>query len=103
MVIAGIFASSNLSAQKKDLAMSGQKLSISVDFALPTGNAKEIYRIGFGGLLQFQTPIAQNLNFTGSAGYLSFAGEEFPVADKSTIELGARYEVWSGDNRVIPI
>ncbi|WP_367868730.1 hypothetical protein [Pedobacter sp. WC2423] len=149
--IAGIFAVSNVSAQKKDPAMSGQKLGIGVDFGLPTGNFNNLYKLGVGGSLLFQTPIANNLNFTGSAGYLSFTakkfagvklydnyaaipvkaglryflaenvfvggelgaafgtntgagtsfvyspnlGVEFPVADKSSIELGARYESWS--------
>ena len=153
--IAGIFAFSNVSAQKKDPAMSGQKLGIGVDFGLPTGDLNETHKLGIGGSLLFQTPIAQNLNFTASAGYMSFTGKdvtfpvigtikvpnysaipvkaglryflaenifvggelgaafgtnegagtsfvytpnvgvEFPVADKSTIELGARYESWS--------
>lgn len=161
--IAGIFAVSNVSAQKKDPAMSGQKLGIGVDFALPTGGTNDLYKLGFGGSLQFQTPIAQSLNFTGSAGYLNFTGKElignlkypkynaiplkaglryflaenfyvggelgaaigtsdgsrtsfvyspglgveFPVADKSTIELGARYEGWSGDRKdnslIVPV
>jgi hypothetical protein len=160
--IAGIFAFSNVSAQKKDPAMSGQKLGIGVDFALPTGNTNDLYKLGFGGSLLFQTPIAQSLNFTGSAGYLNFTGKdfggikypkysaiplkaglryflaenifvggelgaaigtssgartsfiytpnigvEFPVADKSTIELGARYEGWSGDRKdnslIVPV
>ncbi|KIO77334.1 hypothetical protein TH53_10015 [Pedobacter lusitanus] len=155
--IAGIFAFSNVSAQKKDPAMSGQKLGIGVDFGLPTGNFNNAYKLGVGGSLLFQTPVAHNLNFTASAGYLSFSGKsislgslgtykapnfaaipvkaglryflaenvfvggelgaafgtstgagtsfiytpnlgvEFPVADKSTIELGARYESWSKD------
>ncbi|QNK63010.1 outer membrane beta-barrel protein [Pedobacter sp. PAMC26386] len=153
--IAGVFAFSNVSAQKKDPAMSGQKLGIGVDFGLPTGDLNKTHKLGIGGSLLFQTPIAQSLNFTASAGYLSFAGKdiissgsssikfanyaaipvkagvryflaenifvggelgaafgtssgsgtsfiytpnvgvEFPVADKSTIELGARYESWS--------
>ncbi|RAJ31657.1 outer membrane beta-barrel protein [Pedobacter cryoconitis] len=155
--IAGIFAVSNVSAQRKDPAMSGQKLGIGVDFALPTGTTNDYYKLGVGGSLQFQTPIAHNLNFTGSAGYLSFTGKEylggilktptyaaiplkaglryfvaenfyvggelgaaigtssgantafvyspgagfeFPVANKSTVEIGARYEGWSSGNNV---
>ncbi len=36
--------------------------------------------------------------------YAPGVGVEFPVADKSTLELGARYEGWSkkGDNSVTP-
>ena len=153
--IAGIFAFSSVSAQTKDPAMSGQKLGIGVDFAFPTGNSSNYYKLGYGGSLQFQTPIVEKLNFTASAGYLNFKGKdftipgfgtipganvgaipvkagiryflaenfyaggelgaafgtsdgagtafvytpnigvEFPVADKSTIDFGARYEAWS--------
>ncbi|MBB6497944.1 outer membrane beta-barrel protein [Pedobacter cryoconitis] len=158
--IAGIFAFSNVSAQTKDPAMSGQKLGIGLDFALPTGNTNNLYKLGFGGSLQYQTPIAQSLNFTADAGFLSFSGKdfggfkypkysaipvkaglryflvenvfvggeigaafgtssgaktsfiytpgvgvEFPVANKSTIELGARYEGWTGGNNniIVPV
>ena len=155
--IAGVFAFSTVSAQTKDPAMSGQKLGIGVDFAFPTGNFGDVQKFGIGGSLQFQTPIVEKLNFTASAGYLSFTGKdigtiggvtlkypnaaaipvkagvryflaenfyaggelgaafgtsngsgtsfiytpnigvEFPVADKSTIDLGARYEAWSNN------
>lgn len=153
--IAGIFAFSSVSAQTKDPAMSGQKLGIGVDFAFPTGSSSDFYKLGYGGSLQFQTPIVEKLNFTASAGYLNFKGKditypvigtikggnsgaipvkagiryflaenfyaggelgaafgtsdgagtafvytpnigvEFPVADKASIDLGARYESWS--------
>lgn len=156
--IAGIFAFSNLSAQTKDVAMSGQKLGIGAEFAFPTGNFGDAYKLGYGGSLQFQTPIADKLNFTATAGYLNFTGKdyttpigtykladygsipvkagvryflaenfyaggelgasfavsngysgtafvytpnigvEFPVADKASIDLGARYEAWSKDS-----
>jgi hypothetical protein len=153
--IAGMFAFSNVSAQKKDPAMTGQKLGIGAEFAFPTGNFGDFYKLGYGGSLQFQTPVATNLNFTLSAGYLNFTGKdiastgfgtikyanfgaipvkaglnyflaenvyvgaelgasfgtsdgagtafvytphvgvEFPVSDKSSIDLSARYEAWS--------
>ena len=146
--IAGVFAFSSVSAQTKDPAMSGQKLGVGVDFALPTGRFNDFYKVGYGGSLQFQTPIIEKLNFTASAGYLNFKvkgdsfpggyydvipvkagvryflaenfyagaeagaaiglgkgesnfiytpniGVEFPVANKSTIDLGVRYESWS--------
>jgi opacity protein-like surface antigen len=153
--IAGIFAFSNVSAQTKDVAMSGSKLGIGADFAFPTGDFGDVAKMGYGGSLQFQTPIASKLNFTASGGYLNFQGKdttipglgtidggnvgfipvkagiryflaenfyaggelgaafatgdadgtafvytpnigvEFPVADKASIDLGARYEAWS--------
>jgi len=148
--IAGIFAFSNVSAQTKDVAMSGQKLGIGAEFAFPTGNFGDVYNLGYGGSLQFQTPIAEKLNFTATAGFLNFKakdefgggnygtipvkigaryflaenfyaggelgaafgtqdgsntsfvytphiGVEFPVSDKGSIDLGARYEAWSQD------
>ena len=153
--IAGMFAFSNVSAQSKDPAMTGKKLGIGAEFAFPTGNFGDFYKLGYGGSLQFQTPIVTNLNFTLSAGYMNFTGEdiantgagtikfanfgaipvkaginyflaenlyvggelgasfgtsdnagtafvytprvgvEFPVSDKGSIDLSARYESWS--------
>ncbi|WP_316743503.1 outer membrane beta-barrel protein [Pedobacter antarcticus] len=156
--LAGMFAWSTASAQVRDPAMSGAKLSIGADFALPTGNTSNAYKLGFGGSLQYQQPIADQLNFTASAGYLNFTGKdaaggllkfrdyaaipvkvglryflaenfyaggelgaafgtsdgartsfvytpgigvEFPVSDKGSIDLGARYEGWSsGDYKI---
>lgn len=145
--IAGLFAFSSVKAQK-DVAMTGPKLGIGAEFAFPTGSYGDVYKLGYGGSLLYQHPVAANLNLTGSAGYLSFKakdtfgggsygsipvkagaryfvaenffiggelgavfstesgggtafayspgiGVEFPVADKSAIELGARYEGWS--------
>ncbi|WP_285054970.1 outer membrane beta-barrel protein [Pedobacter ginsengisoli] len=153
--IAGIFTFSTVKAQ--DAAMSGPKLGIGAEFGFPMGDFGDGYKFGVGGSLLYQHPIADKLNLTGSAGYLSFQGKdidteigtislgsagfipvkaglryflaeniyvggelgavfatgdgasgtafayapgvgvEFPVADKSTIELGGRYEGWSND------
>jgi len=148
--LAGMFAISNVSAQTKDPAMSGQKLGIGAEFAFPTGDFGDVTDFGFGGSLQFQTPIVEKLNFTATAGYLNFKnkdvfgggnfgiipvkigaryflaenfyaggelgaafgtsdnsetsfvytpniGVEFPVSDKGSIDLGARYEAWSNN------
>ena len=153
--IAGIFTFSTVKAQ--DAAMSGPKLGIGVEFGFPMGDFGDVSKFGVGGSLTYQHPIADKLNLTGNAGYLSFQGKdyellgttvkggnfgyvpvkaglryflaeniyvggelgavfatgdgasgtafayapgvgvEFPVADKSTIELGGRYEGWSND------
>jgi opacity protein-like surface antigen len=152
--IAGIFTFSNVKAQ--DAAMSGPKLGIGAEFGFPMGDFGDFSKFGVGGSLTYQHPIADKLNLTGNAGYLSFQGKdyevagvtvkggnfgyvpvkaglryflaenifvagelgavfstedgggtafayapgigvEFPVADKSTIELGGRYEGWSND------
>jgi opacity protein-like surface antigen len=153
--IAGLFAFSSVKAQK-DVAMTGPKLGIGAEFAFPMGDFGDGYKLGYGGSLTYQHPIASNLNLTGNAGYLDFTGKEvsvmgvtfknpsigfipvkaglryflaenifvngelgavfstksgvgtafayspgigveFPVADKSTIELGGRYEGWSNN------
>lgn len=148
--IAGLFAFSNVSAQTKDVAMSGNKFGIGAEFAFPTGSFGDFYDLGYGASLQFQTPIVEKLNFTATAGYLNFKakdeigggnygaipvkigaryfiaenfyaggelgasfgteegsetsfvytpniGVEFPVSDKGSIDLGARYEAWSNN------
>lgn len=160
--LAGMFAFSNASAQTKDPAMGGQKLGIGVEFALPTGGSSDIYKVGYGGSLQYQAPVAPSLNFTATAGYLNFKGKdipgtnlefqnynaipvkvglryflaenfyaggevgaafgtsdgaktsfiytpglgvEFPVADKGSIDFGARFEGWTGGNNnvILPV
>ncbi len=150
--IAGFFAFSGAKAQ--DAAMSGPKLGIGAEFAFPMGDFGDVSKFGVGGSLQYQHPIANKLNVTGSAGYLNFQGKdiegtglkfantgfipvkaglryflaenifvagelgaafgtsdgagtafayspgvgvEFPVADKSTLELSGRYEGWSNN------
>ena len=158
--IAGLFAFSSVKAQ--DVAMSGPKLGIGVEFGFPMGDFGDAVDFGVGGSLLYQHPIANKLNFTANAGYLNFQGKdvtiggttfdggslgviplkaglryfiaenifvngelgavfgteegfgtrfayspgvgvEFPVAYKSTVELGARYEGWSkGDGLVTP-
>jgi hypothetical protein len=155
--IAGVLGFSSVNAQTKDVAMTGSKLGIGAEFAFPTGDFGDAYDFGYGGSLQFQTPIANKLNFIATGGYLNFKGKEiadvgnttikvadqgfvplkigaryflaenfyaggelgaaigtgsnsstafiytphigveFPVADKSTIDLGARYEAWSNN------
>ena len=157
LALASVTGLGSVNAQTKDVAMTGSKLGIGAEFTFPTGQFSEYFKFGYGASLQFQTPIANNLNFTATAGYLSFNGKdditvgtqtgtlpnynvvplkvgaryfilenlyaggelgvaiatsigsgtgfiytpnigiEFPVADKSTIDLGARYEVFSNN------
>jgi hypothetical protein len=103
--IAGVFAFSNVSAQK----VKGPKLGLGADFAVPMGSLSDSYKFGFGGSLLFQTPIAKNLNFTASAGYLNLVGKsnvqylalnshgfyvdqtDVPNAGVVPVKIGARY------------
>jgi len=150
--VAGLFAFSSVNAQ----VIKSPKLSLGAEFGFPVGDSGDGTDFGFGGSLQYQHPVAENLLVTGSAGYLNFkgkdfdfggvtikgensgyipvkagaryyfgenffvngelgaafstksgsggstafvyspgAGVEFEVSDKSSLELGARYEGWS--------
>lgn len=86
--IAGMFAFSNLSAQTKDPAMSGSKLGIGAEFAFPTGDFGDATDFGYGGSLQFQTPIIEKLNFTASAGYLNFKNKNVDLPGGVTYKGG---------------
>ncbi|MEJ7559908.1 MAG: hypothetical protein WKF66_16470 [Pedobacter sp.] len=157
IAIAGLLGFSSVSAQTKDVAMTGSKIGIGAEFAFPTGQFGDYYNFGYGASLQFQTPITNRLKFIATGGYLTFKGKdnitigtetgtlpiygvvplkvgaryflsenfyaggelggaiattfgsgngfiytphigvEFPVADKSTIDFGARYEAWSNN------
>lgn len=105
MAIAGLFAFSNVSAQN----VKGSKLGVGVDFAVPMGNLSDGYKFSVGGSLLFQTPIANKLNFTASAGYLNLLGKsnvqylalnnngfyfdqaDVPNAGVVPVKVGARY------------
>ncbi|WP_432713334.1 hypothetical protein [Pedobacter sp.] len=94
--ITGVLAFSSASAQNaKDPAMNGQKLGVGVEFGLPVGNFGDIYNLGVGGSLVYQVPVAANLNFTGSAGYISFKSKEMAGLTHSfgtiPVKAGLRY------------
>lgn len=92
--IAGIFAFSNVKAQK-DPAMSGPKIGIGAEFAFPTGNFGDVYNFGYGGSLNYQHPVAPNMNLTASAGYINFETKEVLGAKFNSgfipVKVGARY------------
>ena len=77
LAISGIFAFSTVSAQTKESAWHGQQLSFGFDAAAPVGDFSDFHKFGLGLSVQFQTPIAKNLNFTASVGYLNFTGKEY--------------------------
>ncbi|HKG08786.1 MAG TPA: outer membrane beta-barrel protein [Pedobacter sp.] len=85
--IAGIFAFSSAKAQ--DAAMSGPKLGVGAEFAFPMGDFGDVSKFGVGGSLLYQHPIANKLNLTGSAGYLSFQGKDFDVPGLGTVKADA--------------
>ena len=77
LAVSGVFAFSTVSAQTKSSGLHGQQLSFGVDAVAPLGNLSDSHKFGFGGSVQFQTPIVENLNFTASVGYLSFVGKYY--------------------------
>nr|WP_068892071.1 outer membrane beta-barrel protein [Pedobacter panaciterrae] len=95
--IAGIFAFSSVKAQK-DVAMTGPKLGIGAEFAFPIGDFGDVTKLGYGGSLLYQHPVATNLNLTGSAGFINFQSKDLPIVGKVNsgyipVKAGARYFV----------
>ncbi|MES2827817.1 MAG: outer membrane beta-barrel protein [Bacteroidota bacterium] len=74
--IVGLLGFTSLNAQTKDPAMGGPKLGIGAEFAFPTGSTADGVDFGYGGSLQYQHPIANKLNVTGSAGFINFKSKE---------------------------
>ncbi|RZK65471.1 MAG: hypothetical protein EOO85_28275, partial [Pedobacter sp.] len=98
--IAGVLGFSSVNAQTKDVAMTGSKLGIGAEFAFPTGDFGDAYDLGYGGSLQFQTPIANKLNFIATGGYMNFQGKDINIAGINgkvpnlgvvPLKIGARY------------
>ena len=96
--IAGLFAFSSVKAQK-DVAMTGPKLGIGAEFAFPMGDFGDFYKLGYGGSLLYQHPVASNLNLTGSAGYLSFkAKDQFGGGTSGSIPVKAVARYFVAEN-----
>ncbi len=95
--VAGLFAFSNVNGQTKDVGMTGAKLGIGADFAFPMGDFGDATDFGFGGSLGVQLPVANKLNITGSAGYLSFKSKEILGTTYTSgfvpVKAGARFFV----------
>ena len=92
--ICGFLSFSSAYAQK-DPAMNGPKLGIGVEFGLPVGDFGDVYNLGVGGSLVYQHPLATNLNFTGSAGYINFSNEDNALVKVNAaaipVKAGIRY------------
>ncbi|WP_316817388.1 hypothetical protein [Pedobacter nyackensis] len=88
--VAGLFAFSSVNAQTK-----APKLSVGAEFAFPMGDFGDGMNLGYGGSLQYQHPVAENLLVTGSAGYLNFQSKEILGQKINTgfvpVKVGARY------------
>jgi hypothetical protein len=93
--VAGLFAFSSVNAQTKS-----PKLSLGAEFAFPIGDFGDFYNFGYGGSLQYQHPVAENLLVTGSAGYTNFQSKEILGVKVNSgaipVKAGARY--YFGEN-----
>lgn len=93
--VAGLFAFSSVNAQTKS-----PKLSLGAEFAFPMGDYGDLMNLGYGGSLQYQHPVAENLLVTGSAGYLNFQSKDFGFGKINSgaipVKAGARY--YFGEN-----
>src|SRR5215212_1955175 len=53
------------------------RLSLGVELALPMGDFADQTNLGVGGSLRYELPLGDGpLSFTGTAGVISFGGEE---------------------------
>lgn len=65
VLLTGAYAQSNLSA-------GGPKLSVGLDFGVPLGDLGKSHTVGFGGSGKVELPLSSNLNFTLTAGYITY-------------------------------
>ncbi len=59
------------------------QVSVGLDIAFPTDNFSNIAATGFGGSLRYENPISNKLNWTVSAGYLSFGEKVYKIGNVS--------------------
>jgi len=71
--IAALFISFNSFAQ----------FSAGLDLGLPVGNFSNIASTGFGLSARYEAPITGQLNWTASAGFLSFSGKTYNIVNVS--------------------
>jgi len=71
LIIVAVFLLTGAYAQSNSPA-AGPKLSVGLDFGLPLGDLGRIYTIGFGGSGKAELPLSSNLNFTFTAGYITY-------------------------------
>src|SRR5436853_3782470 len=52
------------------------RLSLGVELAMPIGDFADQSNMGVGGSLRYEHPLGDNFAFTGTAGVISFGGDE---------------------------
>jgi hypothetical protein len=78
----------------------GMRFSAGIEGAFPMGTFGDGAGTGIGGSLRIELPIGDKLGFTGTAGYISFAGKDISVAGQTVtsdalgmipVQLGLKY------------
>lgn len=52
------------------------RISLGAEIAMPMGDFGDLANVGFGGSLRYEHPLGDNFSFTGTAGVISFGGDE---------------------------
>jgi hypothetical protein len=72
------------------------QFSLGAEVGLPMGNFGDIAGAGFGGSLRYEANISDKLNWSASAGYLSFSGKTYTYP-------GTNVTIPFGNFSIIPI
>jgi hypothetical protein len=62
------------------------RLSLGVELAMPVGNFADQSNLGVGGSLRYEHPLGDNFSFTGTAGVISFGGDEITSGVPNVLE-----------------
>jgi hypothetical protein len=65
-----------LIAASASFASAQGRFSLGAELALPMGDFGDFSGIGFGGTVRYEAPINDNLNWTGTAGYIGFGEKD---------------------------
>jgi hypothetical protein len=77
-------------------AFSQGRFSVGPELGIPIGTLSDVSGIGIGGSVRYEAPIQDKLNWTGTVGFLSFAGKSFfgvslPSTTLIPIQGGVKY------------
>ncbi|MBI1767479.1 MAG: hypothetical protein HY015_10185 [Bacteroidetes bacterium] len=53
------------------------QFSAGLDLAIPNGSWSDFWGTGFGASVRYEAPIQEKLNWTASAGFISFSGKSY--------------------------
>ena len=67
-------------------AKRGLSVSIGPELAIPLGNFRDFYKVGFGGSAKLVLPVATNIDASLSAGYMAFSSKGLGMIDSIRID-----------------